>query len=139
MLALKSHASCKIIVILRIMKKFIKDIIISALTLAILAYFLPTVNYLNLTTLILAAIVLTVLQKILKPILKVLFLPINVVTLGLFSFVINVILIWLVTFLVPGFQILPMTIFGMNLNTFLSLLLISFFISLIQSIISIFL
>lgn len=121
------------------MKKFIKDIIISALTLAILAYFLPTVNYLNLTTLILAAIVLTVLQKILKPILKVLFLPINVVTLGLFSFVINVILIWLVTFLVPGFQILPMTIFGMNLNTFLSLLLISFFISLIQSIISIFL
>ncbi|MBD3279388.1 MAG: phage holin family protein [Candidatus Pacebacteria bacterium] len=113
--------------------KILKPILISGLTIVILAWALPTVSYLNWTSLILASIVLTLLQKIAKPVLKLLFLPINIVTLGLFSLVINVALLWLATYLVPGFQIQPMTIFGLELNFFFSLLLVSFLISLLQS------
>jgi len=116
--------------------KFLKAIIATALTIFLLSWALPTVSFKNWTTLILASIVLTLLQKIIRPILKLLFLPINIVTLGLFSLVINVVILWLATFLVPGFQIQAMTIFGLELNKFFSLLLISFFISFLQSFIS---
>ena len=114
----------------------IRSIFITAITIAILAWTLPTVGYLNIITLIIASIVLTLLQKVAKPILKVLFLPINVVTLGLFSLVINVFLLWLATYLVPGFQIQSMILFGLHLGKFGSLMVISFIISFIQNLLS---
>ena len=88
----------------------------------------------NWVTLLLASLVLTILQKVAKPILKLLFLPINIVTLGLFSLVINVFLLWLATYLVPGFQIQPMIIFEVALGKFGSLLLVSIIISSVQNI-----
>ncbi len=111
----------------------LKHILITAITIALLAWALPTVSYLSWVTLILASVVLTLLQKIAKPILKLLFLPINIVTLGLFSLVINVFLLWLATFLVPGFKIHAMTLAGINLGHIGTLLFISFVISFIQS------
>lgn len=114
--------------------KLLKPLISSALTIAVLAWAIPTVSYQNITTLILASFVLTLLQKIAKPVLKILFLPINVVTLGLFSLVINVFILWLATYLVPGFRIENMVFFGVYLNQFFSLLLISFFIGFLQGI-----
>jgi len=83
--------------------KLLKPFIITVATIFILAYALPTVNYLDFTTLIIAGLVLTLLQKVARPVLNLLFLPINLVTLGLFSMVINVALLWLATYLVPGF------------------------------------
>jgi putative membrane protein len=114
--------------------KVLRPILITAITIALLAWVLPTVGYVNLVTLILASLVLTILQKLIKPILKILFLPINIVTLGLFSLVINVFLLWLATFLVPGLNIQPMVINGLALGEFGTLLLISFLISFIQNI-----
>lgn len=111
-----------------------RSIFITAITIAILAWALPSISYMNWVTLLLASIVLTLLQKIAKPILKLLFLPINIVTLGLFSLIINVFLLWLATYLVPGFRIQPMVIFDMTLGEFGSLLLISIIISTIQNI-----
>jgi putative membrane protein len=113
--------------------KLFKPIIISGLTLFLLAFFLPTINYLDWTTLVLAAVVLTLVNKIVSPIVKILFLPINLVTLGLFSVVINVALLWLVVYLVPGFHIEPMIILGIRLNEFFSLLIVSILIGLFQS------
>ena len=115
--------------------KLLKPIITSIITIFVLAWYLPTVSYANWTTLILAALVLTLLQKIARPVLKILFLPINIVTLGLFSVVINVVLIWLATYLVPGFVIEPMILFGVSLNQFFSLVFVSFLIGFLQSII----
>ena len=115
--------------------KLLKPIISSGLTIAVLAWALPSVSYRNITTLILASFVLTLLQKIARPALKILFLPINVVTLGLFSLVINVFILWLATYLVPGFVINDMVFLGVHLNQFFSLLLISFFIGFLQGII----
>ncbi|MBU0576284.1 phage holin family protein [Patescibacteria group bacterium] len=113
--------------------KLLKPLINSGLALFLLAYFLPTVSFMDWTTLILAAFVLTLLNKIIRPILKILFLPINIVTLGLFSVVLNVALLWLVTYLVPGFHIEAMALFGVEFNEFFSLLIVSALIGLFQS------
>lgn len=114
--------------------KLLKPIISYVVTIAVLAWALPNISYSNITTLILASFVLALLQKIAKPILKILFLPINVVTLGLFSLVINVFILWLATYLVPGFKIDNIVIFGVYLNQFFSLLFISFLIGFVQNI-----
>jgi putative membrane protein len=113
--------------------KIFRSILITAITIAFLAWLLPTVSYLNLFTLILASITLTILHKIAKPILKILFLPINIVTLGLFSVFLNVFLLWLATFLVPGLEIQAMKIGSLALGEFGSLLLISALIGLVQT------
>lgn len=114
------------------MKKLIKAIISSVLTIAILAWFFPNINYSSSITLIVAAVVLTLLEKLLRPILKILFLPINVVTLGFFSLVINVFILYMATYLVPGFVINNVTILGLHLNRFFSLLLASSLIGFLQ-------
>jgi putative membrane protein len=113
--------------------KPIRSILITAITLAILAWLLPTIGYLNIVTLILASVVLTLLQGVVKPVLKILFLPINIVTLGLFSLIINVFILWLATFLVPGLKISPMILFGVRLGEFGTLLMVSCIISFIQN------
>ncbi|MEN8252859.1 MAG: phage holin family protein [Patescibacteria group bacterium] len=111
----------------------LKPIIKSAVTIFILAWALPTVSYQDWATLLIAAVVLTLLQKIVRPILNILFLPINMVTLGLFSLVINVSLLWLATYLVPGFSIEASNIAGIELNQFFTLVLISFLLGFLQS------
>lgn len=116
----------------------IKSIIITTLSIVVLAYLLPSVSYLNFTSLILASVVLTLLQKIVKPILKILFLPINIVTLGLFSWVINLALLALATYFVPGFKIQALTLFGTHLSWIASLFITSLLISILQSFIGIF-
>lgn len=110
----------------------LKPFIATALTLVVLTYFLPNVTFLHWTTLILAAIVITLLNSIVKPVLKILFLPVNIVTLGLFSVVIHVGLLWLATYLVPGFQISNLSLFGTDLNQFMSLLVVSIILGFIQ-------
>lgn len=111
----------------------LKSVVASGVAIFVLAWLLPTVSYLDWVTLLFAAVVLTLLNSIAKPVLTILFLPITIVTLGLFSVVINVAMLWLATYLVPGFQILPTTFFGLQLNYFFTLLLISFLIGFIQS------
>ena len=54
---------------------------------------------------LLAAIVLAILNVIVKPILFVLTLPFTILTLGLFLFVLNAIVLWLTALLVPGFRV----------------------------------
>lgn len=116
--------------------KLIKPIISTILTILILAWAIPTISYLNWTTLLIAAIVLTLLQKIVRPILKILFLPINIVTLGLFSIVINMAMLWLATYLVPGFEIRPMVLMGVHLGYLGTLFIISFLVGFLQSFIA---
>lgn len=53
-------------------------------------------------TAIVAAIVLGLINTFIKPILKFLTAPLNLLTLGLFSFVVNGIVLWLVASLIPG-------------------------------------
>ena len=78
--------------------------LIAALATGIAAYIVPGVTITFVGALI-AAIVLGALNLFIRPILMVLTLPINVITLGLFSLVINAFLVLLATKLVPGFDI----------------------------------
>ncbi|MFZ5437505.1 MAG: phage holin family protein [Patescibacteria group bacterium] len=104
----------------------------TGITFWILSYFVPTIRFANWTALIIASLVMVFIQKIIKPIVKLLFLPINVVTLGLFSIVINVAMLWLVTYLVPGFEITNMVVFGLHLDRFGSILFASILIGFVQ-------
>ncbi len=52
-----------------------------------------------------AALVLALVNTIVKPILFVLTLPLTIVTLGLFLLVLNAIMLWLTAKLVPGFEV----------------------------------
>jgi len=114
----------------------LRPVIISGLTLAFLSFLLPTITISNWTTLILASVVLTILQKLVRPILKLVFLPINVITLGLFSVILNIFLLWLLTYLVPGLDIKAMIIGDFAFNQWMSLLLVSIIISLVQSVLT---
>jgi putative membrane protein len=113
----------------------LKPIIVTLLSLFLLAWLIPAVSYLNFTTLVIASIVLTILNEIVRPALKILFLPINIITLGIFSWVINVLILWLLIAIVPGFHIDQINAFGFHFGWFFSLLIVSFLISLIRSII----
>ena len=113
----------------------VKSIVITLLSIVVLAWVIPSVTYGTTATLVMASIVLTFLQKIVQPALKILFLPINLITLGIFSWVINALIFWLLMIIVPGFHIDPISIGGLHLNSFFTLVLASFLISLIQSVI----
>lgn len=62
--------------------------------------------------LFLAGAVLSLLLLIVKPILKILFIPLTLITFGLLSWLINVIVIYLLTILVPDVAIVPWTFPG---------------------------
>lgn len=80
-------------------------LVISALAIFVTAYLLPGVNVEGWQTYFILAIVLGLINAILKPILVILTLPINIATLGLFTIVINALLIMLADKLVPAFTV----------------------------------
>lgn len=93
--------------------------IISAIVIFAAASILPGVHITNFTTALIVAVVLGIVNALLKPVLIILTLPITIVTLGLFTFVINALLILLVSNLVSGFAVdgfLWALIFGIVLS-----------------------
>ena len=79
--------------------------LVSALAILITAYVLPGVRIEGIFTALVTAVVLGIINSILKPILLLLTLPINVLTLGLLTFVINALLVLLAAHIVPGFRV----------------------------------
>lgn len=112
--------------------KLFRPFVATGIALVIVAYFFTNITIVHWTTYVIAALVITLLNKIVRPILKIFFLPINIVTLGLFSVIIHVGLLWLATYLVPGFRIADMTLFGTELNSFFTLLVISIILGFFQ-------
>ncbi len=85
--------------------RIITKILLNAAALAITAYILPGITFSGFWSVLLAALVLGILNGIIKPILIVLTLPINILTLGLFTLVINGIVLYLTAAIVSGFEI----------------------------------
>ena len=79
--------------------------ILNTVALFIVAYLVPGFHYRDLVTLAIAALVLGLLNAIIKPILFVLTLPLTIVTLGLFLLVLNAIMLEITAWFVPGFRI----------------------------------
>jgi putative membrane protein len=85
--------------------KILIHLVLSALAVFITAQVLPGVTLDGYAAALLVAVVLGVVNAVLRPILLVLTLPINILSLGLFTFVIIGGLVELVSFLVPGFRV----------------------------------
>lgn len=79
--------------------------LITALSLLVTDLLLPGVTLANFPAAIIAGVVIGLVNSFVKPILTVLSLPINVLTLGLFTLVINGICFSLAAFFVPGFAV----------------------------------
>jgi len=107
--------------------KVILKILLTALAVVILAYFLPGIHVASPSSAIIVAVVLALLRLVLKPILIILTLPITIVTLGLFLLVINAFIIMLADSLVDGFAVSGFWI------ALLFSLLLSFFQSILYS------
>ena len=78
---------------------------LSALAIMITAYILPGIVIKGFFVALVVAVVLGFFNMIIRPILLVLTLPINILTLGLFTFVINAALVMLTSSLVAGFYV----------------------------------
>lgn len=80
------------------------QLLVSALVIIVTALLVPGAQV-GIAGAILAALVLAVINLFIRPILLAFTLPINVLTLGLFTFIINALLILLVANIVPDFEI----------------------------------
>lgn len=79
--------------------------LLSALAILAVAYLVPGVTVSGFLVALVVALVLGLLNAFIKPILMILTLPINILTLGLFTLVINTVLILVAAYVVPGFEL----------------------------------
>lgn len=79
--------------------------VLFALSLLFVAWVVPGISFSGFIAALWAAIVIGLVNIFIKPILMILTLPINLLTLGLFTFVINALMFLLVAKLVPGFMV----------------------------------
>lgn len=104
--------------------KFLVKLLLTAVAVVLIAKFLPGVSLDSYTTALIVAVVLVILNVLVKPILTILTLPITVVTLGLFLLINNAIIILLADKLVDGFSV----------SSFWTALLFSLLLSILESI-----
>ena len=79
--------------------------LINALALLALPYLFTSIHVDTFTTALVAALVLGLINTLIRPLLVLLTLPVTLLTLGLFIFVINGLLFWLVGSFVRGFTV----------------------------------
>jgi len=78
---------------------------INAASLLLLAWLIPAVHVTGFGAALIVALVLGLLNAVIRPVLIVLTLPVNLLTLGLFTFVINGFLFWLAARILEGFSV----------------------------------
>jgi putative membrane protein len=124
------------------MKSILRRVVFYSVALFLVAQFLEGVRVGGgLITYIIGGIVLSVLFMIVKPILSIITLPLNIITLGLFSFLINAIILYLLTIFVPdisisafrfnGFSFLGFVIPQLQINNFFAFIAASISLSFI--------
>ena len=111
------------------MKRYIIRLLITAVTAYFLTRWLDSVNlggvsFENFKIALLFAFVLSLLNIFVKPIIKLITLPVTIITLGLFSLVINVIVIYIADYFIDG----------MTLNGFVNVFIFSVLLSIANAI-----
>ncbi|AFZ36761.1 membrane protein of unknown function [Stanieria cyanosphaera PCC 7437] len=98
----------------------------TALSLLVVDIIFPGVNLANFPAAIIAAVAIGIVNSGVRPVLSLLSLPLNIVSLGGFSLVVNGLCFWLASILVPGFQVHGLIAFILapvllsGVNTFLN-------------------
>ncbi|MDB5857208.1 MAG: hypothetical protein JWQ76_897 [Ramlibacter sp.] len=87
------------------MLKLLAKWLLSASALLFVAYVYSGVQVTNYTDALIAVVVIGLLNVVVRPVLVVLTLPVTVLTLGLFLFVINAIVFWAAAAVLDGFQV----------------------------------
>lgn len=106
--------------------KYLVRLIVNALAVLAAAYLVSGVHVQSFWIALIVALFLAILNATLKPILLFITLPINVLTLGLFTLIINTLMTLLVSFFIPGF----------TFDNLLSALVFSFVLSVINWVLS---
>lgn len=99
--------------------------LLSALVILVLAYVVPGITVSGFVAALIVALVLGLVNAFVKPILTILTLPITIITLGLFMFVINALMIMLVAAIVPDFHVagfFPALLFSIIFSLAMSIL-----------------
>jgi putative membrane protein len=87
------------------MRGFAARFLINILILAGVAWMFPGIQIKGVLPLVFAGIVLGVLNAFLRPILILITLPLTILTVGMFIFVINALMLWITSGMVKGFEI----------------------------------
>jgi putative membrane protein len=99
------------------MKTIIRSFLFNFLTLWGVTYIFPGLSYIGgLPTLLIGGVGLMVMNSIIVPLLKIMFLPLNLLTLGIFTWVINVVALYILTTFLPQFKLVPYSFEGINLG-----------------------
>lgn len=79
--------------------------LILAVVIIFIAWLIPGISVDNFVTAMLACVVIGLINAFIRPILEFISMPVNFLTLGLFSFVVNALLLWLAGYVTPGFHV----------------------------------
>jgi len=79
--------------------------ILNAVALRAVTYLLPSIQVSGFGAALLAALILGFINTLVRPVLAILTLPITLLTLGIFYLVLNGLLFWLASALIPGFNV----------------------------------
>jgi len=104
--------------------KFLLKLLLTAIAVVVLATFLPGIYIESYTTAVWVAFIIAVLNMFVRPLLVLFTLPATIISLGLFLFVINAIIILLAGNLIAGFAV----------NGFFTALLFSILLSIFRSV-----
>lgn len=107
------------------MLQLVINIALSTVVLLITAQIVPGFNIENIGAAVIACLLIGFMNFLIRPMLLILSLPINIITLGLFSFVINALILNLAAGLIDGFDIISWTsaIMGAIVLAFVQLVL----------------
>ncbi len=106
--------------------KLLTRVVVAAFALLLVAHFIPGITITGLLPALLAAVVLGLLNALVRPILVILTLPISILTLGLFIVVINAAL----------FQLASIFVVGFSVDSFLTAVIGSILVSIVSSIVN---
>jgi putative membrane protein len=87
------------------MKKFLLHLVLTAVALLIVANVVGGIAVGGFVYALIAALILGLVNAVVRPVMVVLTFPISLLTLGLFLFVINALMLWLASALVPQFHV----------------------------------
>jgi len=117
------------------MKKFLKFTLLFYFSLYTVGEIFHNLNFsAGVQTIFLVSLILTIFELILKPIIKILLLPINILTLGLFRIIIDTFGIYLALFFINSFTTGDLWIFSYHFQSILAVLITSTIINFVFTI-----
>jgi putative membrane protein len=85
--------------------KLIASLLINFLALYVVDYLVPGLSFADWQSILVSAVVIGVVNTFIRPILQIVALPITLITFGIGAILINILLLWGVSYIVPGFEI----------------------------------